>query len=163
MTETLTKPSRVESNNIGLRPKRWRAGAYGFIKSLEYPELSKGNFMDQRTKSYPFRSLRRSLITTPTEETKKRFKRLAQQWKEETWHCSSIYKITMHSAYQKIMAMGPDAIPLILQDLSRETNFWFWALRNMAGEDPVPKEARGKTEEMAKAWLEWGMKKGYEF
>lgn len=56
--------------------------------------------------------------------------------------------------------MGPAAVPLILAELHRETDHWFWALEAISGENPVPPEAAGKVEEMAKAWIDWGQRKG---
>lgn len=38
---------------------------------------------------------------------------------------------------------------------------WFWALKAISGEDPVPKDSRGKSKEMIDAWLHWGIRKGY--
>jgi hypothetical protein len=37
---------------------------------------------------------------------------------------------------------------------------WFWALRALTGENPVPSEHRGNIEAMANDWLQWGQEKG---
>jgi hypothetical protein len=88
------------------------------------------------------------------------FKMLARQWKRETALLGQISKIIMHPAYQRIMAMGPDVIPLILKEMSREPGHWFWALHNLvpAGQDPA--EGATNTSDAASAWLEWGKKEG---
>jgi hypothetical protein len=59
----------------------------------------------------------------------------------------------MHPAYQQIIGLGPAGVPLLLRELEREPDHWFWALRAITGEDPVPEEARGRLREMAAAWL----------
>ncbi|MGO9273516.1 MAG: hypothetical protein ACLQOO_25315 [Terriglobia bacterium] len=52
-------------------------------------------------------------------------------------------------------------VPLILAELRRELDHWFWALKAITGEDPVPAVRRGNMKEMAEIWLEWGRQRGY--
>jgi hypothetical protein len=84
------------------------------------------------------------------------FQLLASRWKRETSIYGHLSKIVMHRDYQRIMAMGPDVIPLILEDLAKQSAHWFWALHNLVppGQDP----AEGLTTMAAarQAWLEWG-------
>src|SRR6266850_2475734 len=47
------------------------------------------------------------------------FQKLLKQWKRETAIYSSLSKIVMHPAYQRIMAMGPAVIPHILEELEK--------------------------------------------
>lgn len=82
-------------------------------------------------------------------------------WKAERQALSSTTAIVMHPAYQRIIGMGKPALPLILRELSRELDHWFWALKAISGEDPVPIEHRGKMKQMAQDWLQWGHEKGY--
>ena len=63
--------------------------------------------------------------------------------------------------YQRIIGMGMDAVPLILEELHREPDQWFWALEAITEEDPVPLEAKGKVARMAQAWIEWGKERGF--
>lgn len=88
------------------------------------------------------------------------FARLAEQWREETEDLSSIMRIVMHPAYQRIIGMGPAAVPLILQDLARTESHWFWALQSITGENPIAPSARGYVPRMAEAWLDWGRQRG---
>jgi hypothetical protein len=88
------------------------------------------------------------------------FRRLAQAWKEDTRYISSSTDIATHPAYQRIIGMGREAMPLILADLCKAPHQWFWALRAITGEDPVPATHKGKVREMANAWIEWGKRKG---
>ena len=84
------------------------------------------------------------------------FEQLAAEWKQETAHLSSVSVIAQHPAYQQIIGMGKEAIPLILQDLRETRAQWFWALRSIARESPVNPEDRGDVDAMTDAWLEWG-------
>jgi hypothetical protein len=97
-------------------------------------------------------------------ETALNFRELVSQWKQARGAKSSIAEMAMLPAYQRIIGMGPTAIPFILAELQSEGNapdHWFWALAAIAGENPVPAKSRGKLAEMANAWLEWGQRKGY--
>jgi len=89
------------------------------------------------------------------------FNQLVEQWRRETRGVSSTEQLSMHSAYQQIISIGGDAIPMLLRELERIYGRWFWALKSISREDPVTPEQRGKTREMIESWLNWGRKKGY--
>lgn len=89
-----------------------------------------------------------------------RFYVLADRWRRETRHLSSIPMRAMHFAYQQIIGMGDKALPLILRELAREPDDWFWALHAITGADPVPEQDRGIPEKMAQAWLRYGQEHG---
>jgi hypothetical protein len=89
------------------------------------------------------------------------FYRLMATWKTETCFLSNINEKCAHPAYQEIIEMGRDVVPLILEELKREPDHWFAALRKLTGENPVPPGARGKLKDMALAWLEWANKHEY--
>ena len=95
------------------------------------------------------------------DDLQREFSTLAQQWERDTQFSSSATEIAMHPAYQRIIGMGTAAIPLILAELEREPGHWFWALKAISGDDPVPEDARGKLPEMAQLWLDWGRRHGY--
>ncbi len=84
------------------------------------------------------------------------FETLANRWKADTRFLSSITDIAMHPAYQRIIGMGPAAVPYVLRELERQPSQWFWALRAITGVDPVADEDRGDVRAMAKTWLRWG-------
>jgi hypothetical protein len=88
------------------------------------------------------------------------FDRLAQRWKQETALSSRVADIAMHPAYQSIIGMGRAALPLILRDLEREPDHWFWALEAITGVNPVHAEHQGDIELMAMDWLQWGRARG---
>jgi hypothetical protein len=87
---------------------------------------------------------------------------LVERWRRETRGISSTTELTTHPAYQQIIEMGEAVIPLLLKEVEKKSGQWFMALKAITGEDPVPTEFRGRTQEMVKAWLEWGRKKGYK-
>ena len=89
------------------------------------------------------------------------FRDLADTWRRETGALSSITVKSMHPAYQSIVGMGPKAVPLILRELQRKPDHWFWALTFITGEDPVPREDAGDIRKMTEAWLELGRQRGW--
>jgi hypothetical protein len=105
-------------------------------------------------------------MTTPTTalptapDVPGRFRRLAAEWKERSRYLSNTAQMAMLPSYQRIIGMGWDAVPLILEELRSEPDQWFWALEAITEEDPVPPEARGKVRLMAEAWVEWGRQRG---
>lgn len=89
-----------------------------------------------------------------------RFNTLAERWRNDTAPLSSTSQIAMHPAYQEIIGIGRDVVPLILNDMKRQPAHWFWALRSITGEDPVAETDRGKLAAMTDAWLKWGRENG---
>jgi hypothetical protein len=101
------------------------------------------------------------LAKSDHENIEPEFLSLAETWKAERPSTSSMTAIVMHPAYQRIIGLGKPALPLILRELSKELDHWFWALKSISGEDPVPVEHRGRMKQMAQDWLQWGREKGY--
>jgi hypothetical protein len=89
-----------------------------------------------------------------------RFEELASQWKTQSRYLSNTAQMAMLWPYQQIIGLGAVAVPLILAELRRETDHWFWALEAITGENPVPSEVAGDVEAAATAWLRWGREKG---
>ncbi len=54
--------------------------------------------------------------------------------------------------HQQLIGMGPVVVPLILEELRREPEFWFWALEAITNEQPVPPESIGHMESSA-SWV----------
>jgi hypothetical protein len=96
--------------------------------------------------------------TNPAQES--RFRALVKQWKEAALLLSSITEMATHPAYQQIIGMGPTALPWIFAELRRDPDQWFWALKAITGEDPVPPEDRGNLPRMTQAWLSWAKDHG---
>jgi hypothetical protein len=93
--------------------------------------------------------------------TDQRFRELVRQWKEATQFVSSVTDMVTHPAYQQIIGMGKDVLPLILAELRREPDHWFWALQAITHENPVSPEDRGQIQAMTRAWLDWAAAHGY--
>lgn len=45
-------------------------------------------------------------------------------------------EMAMHPAYQRIIGLGPEVAPLLLRELERQPDHWFWALKALTGADP---------------------------
>lgn len=93
------------------------------------------------------------------EELRQRFCVLADKWSKDTKHTSSVEEMVLHPNYLKIIAMGKDAIALLLEELERKPDHWLVALHVLTDEDPAPPES--SFYEAVQAWLEWGRRKGY--
>ena len=89
------------------------------------------------------------------------FQNLVTQWRAERRATSLVADMVVHPAYQGIIGTGPTAVPFILHELRRSPDHWFWALRAITRENPVPEEIRGNMREMAAVWFAWGEAKGY--
>ena len=89
------------------------------------------------------------------------FEALAEEWRRDTGMLSSVSRKAMHSAYQQIIGMGSEVLPLILRDLQERPDHWFWALHAIARESPVPSEHVGDIRRMTQDWIRWGKIKGY--
>jgi len=85
-----------------------------------------------------------------------RFRELLRHWKADVGPLSSATEMAMHPAYQQIIGLGNEAVPLLLRELKKEPDHWFWALKAITGVDPVEPIQRGRVKEMAGAWLRWG-------
>ena len=70
------------------------------------------------------------------------FYRLTAIWKTTTVHWSNITEKCSHPAYQQIIALGPEVLPLIFAELEREPDDWFVAIRALTGVNPLPPQAR---------------------
>jgi hypothetical protein len=88
------------------------------------------------------------------------FQQLAREWKAATALTSSGTELLLHPAYQQIIGMGKEVVGLIVAELRREPDHWFWALKAITGEDPVAIGDRGKIDRMTEAWLNWAEERG---
>jgi hypothetical protein len=91
------------------------------------------------------------------------FQDLVRRWKVERGPTSSTTEMAICPSYQRIIGLGPAVVPLLLRELERSPDHWFWALKAITGADPVPETSRGKVREMARLWIEWGRQQGYRW
>ena len=89
------------------------------------------------------------------------FQALTEQWHRETDHLSSQTQKAMHPAYQRIIGLGPAALPLIFRELESNSGHWSWALRAITGDDPTNPQDTGKIGRMREAWLSYARERGY--
>ena len=93
------------------------------------------------------------------ETTEQKFRRLADQWREDTEHLSSITKACMHPAYQRIIGMGQAVVQLLLRELREDPDHWFWALNAITERDPAQSE--DTFDGAVQSWLQWGRENDY--
>lgn len=89
------------------------------------------------------------------------FRQLADDWKRATLNTSSMTRMVLHPAYQRIIGIGPSVLPYLLAELRREPDWWFAALQAVSGEDPVAPSERGDLLAMTRRWIAWGQRHGY--
>ncbi|MDF5735474.1 MULTISPECIES: hypothetical protein [unclassified Nostoc] len=160
----LSNQIKTEASKVSLlRTKSWKQEAFSWREEkvlcvssqqslLKKSKTRKAKQITNRPSSYLLRQA----------EIKDTFMKLANQWRSETKHMSLMSDMILHTAYQQIIGMGTNAVPLILEELSREPEHWFWALRSITGANPIKPEDRGRVKKMAEAWLDWGRQHGYK-
>jgi hypothetical protein len=108
--------------------------------------------------------LKADFVLDPKVNKWARFQILAKKWKEERGAMASISEMSLLPAYQQIIGLGEDVIPMILAELDSERDDpdqWFWALRALTDDNPIDPEDQGNFPAMAGAWLRWGEREGY--
>src|SRR5258707_15863309 len=101
--------------------------------------------------------------TAATATVEERFQRLAATWQKAVAHHSSTTLRNNHPAYQEIIGLGVEVVPLLLRDMEEQQTHWFCALREITGADPIPKSAAGDIPRMVEAWLGWAKDNGYQW
>ena len=99
-------------------------------------------------------------VRTDSDELRAEFARLASSWKTGSHRAFDVAQMIEHPDYQRIIELGEQAVPLILEELARETDHWFPALRQLTRTSPVPADSRGNPAQMREAWLRWGRDHG---
>jgi hypothetical protein len=119
--------------------------------------------MVQRLPDKAFQRAAEALVEVYEVELRSHFSDLARRWKDETLFTSSSSDLYEHEAYKAIIQLGDGAVPLILAELEREPDHWFFALRTITGSNPVLPEDAGDVLKMASAWITWGKEHGYRW
>jgi len=99
--------------------------------------------------------------TEIAEPLQQRFQEYKKDWVSKTRHLSNTAQMALVFSYQRIIGLGPAVVPLILIELQKETDHWFWALEAITGENPVSKDDAGDMEASAEAWIKWGKANGH--
>jgi hypothetical protein len=100
-------------------------------------------------------------VPQTSDTIEQRFRQLAAAWHKAVAHHSSYSVRTKHPAYREIIALGPEVVPLLLQDIEENHTHWFCALREITGANPIPESAAGNIPKMVEAWLIWAQENGY--
>ena len=99
--------------------------------------------------------------TRTEKEVEERFHALLTDWRNRTRLESNYAKIMTHPSFRRILALGPQAVPYILQDMKTgHGGAWFQALEDITGENPIAPEHEVDSSLMIEDWLEWGRRNG---
>lgn len=128
------------------------AHTYGREKYVEVIGVEKSEFQ--------ILEFKRQRATNPDPDVNT-FEDLFNKWSEETEFASSVEEFVLNKNYQRIIGLGPRAIPLLLKKLRKTKAHLFWALENITGENPVPPDEWGNIDAMTKRWILWGNQTGY--
>jgi hypothetical protein len=102
-----------------------------------------------------------TMLIAPPRRLEALFAKLSEEWQRETRYLSSTTAIATHPAYQRIIGLGPQVVPLILAELQKQPGNWFWALAALTGENPISPDEQGRVSAMTAAWLKWGRENGW--
>ena len=94
-------------------------------------------------------------------EIEKKFNDLYFLWKSETEFLSTLKAITANKSYREIIGLGRAVLPYIFRKMQKLDDWWFAALKEITGADPVEKEDIGNLSRMTAAWLGWAIDKKY--
>ena len=101
-----------------------------------------------------------STLTTIPPALRRKFRALADEWRPAPRFAAAPSAAADHPAYQALVGLGPEVVPLILDALAEAPDPWFAALRELTGADPVPAADRGRPQAAADHWLAWGRAAG---
>lgn len=93
--------------------------------------------------------------------TRMEFQRHFAEWKKNGRKTGSPKRWFAHPSYQAIVSMGWAVVPILLQELEREPEHLYEALRRITGVSVVSRDIAGNLSEMTDAWVKWGRSQGY--
>ena len=151
-------PSKTKDEVLVVTPKETKLHSSKETVDISYSvrKSEKSEIVTYKISPFPSRY---SMV----EGTREKFYRLCRIWKRETQHMSCPEDMILHPAYLKIIGLGPSAIPLILAELEKKLDFWFWALDAISDENPVPDDVQGDMERTRLAWIQWGYENAHRF
>jgi hypothetical protein len=101
-----------------------------------------------------------ALTVTSHENLHQRFEQLVSEWKQQSRYMSNSAQMALLKPYQRIIGMGTPVVALLLSELQREPDHWFWALESITGHNAVRPEHAGQIKMMADDWIQWGREQG---
>lgn len=99
-------------------------------------------------------------VKNASDTLRREFQKHERKWVAETMFHSSPVERYLHPSYARIIGLGQPVIPHILASLEKTPNDWFYALRAITGENPVPDSIAGDVVAMSGVWLDWGKARG---
>jgi len=150
-------PSYEMDRTCGRNELQWspRSKALPQLKKRAKKQQYKADITD-----YQPMVVRLKVYKTTTDPLYEKFKRLLNEWQEESMLMSSLTDMVMLPSYRAIIGMGPAAVRLILNEFKHNPDYLFSALEAITEINPVPPEDEGNLERMAHDWIEWGRKEG---
>lgn len=119
------------------------------------------NILDRPTAAMPSGHSSSSADNNPMSDVlREQFRALADWWHEATDASSSPSQKVQHRAYQRIIGLEEPAVPFILEDLREHGGYWFYALEQITGTSPLPKDKPTSFASVREAWLKWGSDQG---
>jgi hypothetical protein len=103
-----------------------------------------------------------AVVTSRRGQLKQRFEQLVVEWRaQRNPYSSDPFSPANCPAYLKIIALGAEAIPLVLGELRDRPDHWFIALEALTDADPIKAEHCGDFSKMTADWLDWGARNGF--
>ena len=87
------------------------------------------------------------------------FRNIADEWRRDTGHLSTMTDILLHPAHFRIVSLGRRALPFIMSEVKQRRGHWFTALAAITGES-IAADAMSY-DQAVDAWLSWGRANGY--
>ena len=88
-----------------------------------------------------------------------KFNALVKDWQRARQGSSTAPLVD--DAYGQIVAMGQEAIPMLLREVEKGSGHWFTALKWITAADVVTNENRHSIKRLKESWLAWGLERGY--
>jgi hypothetical protein len=83
------------------------------------------------------------------------FNQFYEEWNKEIKYHSSIDIMIESYYFKKIVSLGKEVVPYIVEVLKKTPSFLIIALLQITGENPVKSDHCGKIKEMNRDWIEW--------
>lgn len=89
-------------------------------------------------------------------DVKAELKSLVRRMDERLGPASRLTERLFCAEYAAVIGLGPKVVPLLIKDLQRSLQPWFWALKAITREDPARHINPGDFHGIAAAWIAWG-------
>lgn len=152
------------SSQEGVYPDEWARKKRGFIVYDSHPKREPRFSVEDQIDEWFAKDSKEPLavVHQPSRSNRLLFSVLAKDWYKETALKSSLAEKISHMSYLRIIRMGDDAIPLILEEMKKRPSHWFVALDVLVDdkEKPVIESGTSLTQ-VAASWIKWGEDNGY--